>query len=149
MRTIMRWSPHGSIERILRAGAGVAATTSLSSSTCLGDICIPASEIAAATCAVVIALCPVAARAGITAEAASVRAEMNVSLLMAVLPRVSLLLSQLVQLLKHFVRGLHYARVGLVRALRQNHVHEFVDNIDVRLLQHPLLDGAETIGAAR
>src|SRR5215472_19230052 len=61
----------------------------------------------------------------------------------------SQLLGQLIELLHHLVRSLDHTRIGLIRALRDNHFHKLLDNAYVRLLQGVLLQSPEPIGSSR
>ena len=56
----------------------------------------------------------------------------------------SFLASETVQILKHFVRGFHHSRVRLIRPLRENHLHEFLNHIDVGLLHKTLLQASQS-----
>src|SRR5579863_7557130 len=56
---------------------------------------------------------------------------------------------KVVQLLHHLVGGGHHARVRFIGALRQDHLHELLDNIDIRLLENSLLQAAQALRAAR
>jgi len=56
-----------------------------------------------------------------------------------------MLLSELVQLLQHLIASLDDPRVGLIRPLRQDHGDELIDDTDVGLLQHALLQCSQTV----
>src|SRR5262252_8423823 len=59
------------------------------------------------------------------------------------------LLEAVRQVLEHLIARLDRARVHLVRALRLDHAHEFLDDVHVRRLERPLGDLAEAVQAWR
>ena len=44
--------------------------------------------------------------------------------------------------LEHLIRRMNYARVRFIRALREDHLDEFTDNVHIGILEHALLDGS-------
>ena len=54
-----------------------------------------------------------------------------------------------VDVLKHLVGSLNNLRIGLIGALRQDHLDEFFNYVDVGLFERALLNCAETFAAAR
>src|SRR5688572_13206668 len=57
------------------------------------------------------------------------------------------LLQAVGQMLEHLIGGLDRARVHLVRALRLDHRHELLDDVDVRGLERALHQRAEPVQA--
>jgi len=56
--------------------------------------------------------------------------------------RVFLLVGHAVDVLEHLIRCLHDLRVGLIGALRHDHLDELVYHVDVGVFQHALLQSA-------
>src|SRR5215831_5505133 len=57
--------------------------------------------------------------------------------------------AEAVKYLEHFVGRLYYPRVRFVGTLRQDHLNEFLNNVDVGLLEHPLLQSAKPVRPTR
>ena len=57
--------------------------------------------------------------------------------------------SERIDILQHLVGGIDDPRIGFIRALRHDHLHEFVDYADVGLFEHSLDDRTQTFGSSR
>ena len=44
--------------------------------------------------------------------------------------------------LKHLIRRMNDARIRFIRALREDHLDEFTDDVYVGILEHALLNGS-------